>query len=83
MHSDMVKKIEEIVVSASSENEMFEKVLLLMGLPEEQLTHGNIIPNCYDDVMVGTMWAIWQCRAMIGNIIYVDQLIVGSVDMKN
>ena len=34
MHSDMVKKIEEIVVSASSENEMFEKVLLLMGLPE-------------------------------------------------
>ena len=83
MNSDMVKKIEEIVVSASSENEMFEKVLLLMGLPEEQLAHGNIIPNCYDDVMVSTMWALWQCRAKIGNIIYVDQLIVGSVDMKN
>ena len=83
MNSDMMKKIEEIAVNAFSENEMFEKVLLLMGLPEEQLTHGNIIPNCYDDVMVGTMWALWQCRAKIGNIIYVDQLIVGSVDMKN
>ena len=83
MHPDMKKKIEEIFVSASSENEMFEKVLLIMGLPEERLSHGNIMANCYDDVMVGTMWAVWQCRAEIANLTYVDQLLVGSVTMKN
>lgn len=83
MHSDMRKKIEGIAATASSENEMFEKVLILMGLPEERLAHGNIMPNCYDDVMISTMWALWQCRAEIANIIYVDQLLVGSVDMKN
>lgn len=83
MHSNMKEKIEGIVATASSENEMFEKVLILMGLPEERLSHGNIMPNAYDDVMIGTMWALWQCRAEIANIIYVDQLLVGSVNMKN
>lgn len=83
MHSNMKEKIEGIALNSSSENEMFEKVLILMGLPEERLAHGNIMQNCYDDVMVGTMWALWQCRAEIANIIYVDQLLVGSVDMKN
>ena len=83
MHPDMKKQLEEVFVSASSENEMFEKVLLMMGLPEERLSHGSIMPNCYDDIMVSTMWALWQCRAEIANLTYIDQLLVGSIDMKN
>lgn len=83
MHPDMKKKIEEVFASSFSENEMFEKVLLIMGLPEEHLSHGNIMPNCYDDITVSTMWALWQCRAEIANLTYVDQLLVGSIDMKN
>ena len=81
MNESLKDKLQQAIVKRPSEKEMFEQVIVMLGLSERQLSFGNIFPKTYDDPFVGTLWALWQCRAHIETINTVNRNIVGS--MKN